>query len=73
MRPDARDSWRLGMPLLTCAGWLAREMREVGLEPLAVVPNAIDPDEFGLDRPLAGRRPASSRSTTAIRSKAPTC
>ena len=55
VRPDARDSWRLGMPLLTCAEWLAREMREVGLEPLAVVPNAIDPDEFGMDRSLAER------------------
>lgn len=58
VRPDARDSWHLGMELLTCARWLADEMREAGLSPVAVIPNAIDPGEFGLDRPVADRPPS---------------
>ncbi|OZC02787.1 glycosyltransferase family 4 protein [Rubricoccus marinus] len=55
VRPDARESWHLGMPLITCASWLAREMEAVGLEPLAVIPNAIDPSEFSVDVPLHAR------------------
>lgn len=57
VRPDARDSWHLGMELLTCARWLADAMGEAGLSPVAVIPNAIDPREFGLDRRIEGRGP----------------
>lgn len=55
VRPDARDSWHLPMHLLTCAVWLAEEMHLVGLKPLAVIPNAIDPEDFGLDSPIHER------------------
>ncbi len=55
VRSDARESWHLGLPLLTCARWLASEMEAVGLQPLATIPNAIDPVEFGVDVPLDAR------------------
>ena len=57
VRPDARESWHLGLAILTCAHWLADEVREAGLTARAVIPNAIDPDEFGLDEPIEGRQP----------------
>ena len=53
--PGARDTWHLGMPLLTCAEWLRDEMRASGLDPLAVIPNAVDPKDFGLDVPIDDR------------------
>ena len=55
--PDARDTWHLGMPLLTCAEWLRDEMRASGLDPLAVIPNAVDPRDFALDVPVEDRPP----------------
>lgn len=58
VRPDARDSWRMGLDIVTCAHWLAREVREEGGRVLGVVPNAVDPREFDRDRPITGR-PAS--------------
>lgn len=57
VRPEARDSWRLGLPLATCAEWLADEMHGVGLSPLAVIPNAVNPAEFDLDQPIEDRQP----------------
>ena len=53
--PAARDSWHLGLTLITCAAWLAREMEAAGLGVRAVIPNAIDPTEFGLDQPIHDR------------------
>lgn len=58
VQPDARTSWHLGMHLVTVAAWLASEMEAAGLSPLGVVPNAVAPEEFGLDTPLEQRDPA---------------
>lgn len=55
--PDARKTWHLGLEILTCAGWLAREIEAAGRAVRAVIPNAIDPREFGLDEPVSGRAP----------------
>ena len=55
VRPDARDTWALGMPVVTCAEWLAGEVRASGADVRAVVPNALDEGSWGVDRPLAER------------------
>ncbi len=55
--PSARETWHLPMARVTCAEWLADEVRRAGEEVVAVVPNAINPDEFGVDTPVADRRP----------------
>lgn len=53
--PAARETWHLPMARITCAEWLAAEVRQVGETVVAVIPNAIDPDDFALDAPIAGR------------------
>ena len=53
--PTARETWHLPMARLTCASWLADAVRAAGEPVEAVLPNAIDPDDFALDRPLAER------------------
>lgn len=53
--PDARETWALPMTRLTCANWLAREVRASGHTVAAVVPNAVDGTEFAVDVPVADR------------------
>ncbi len=55
--PRASATWALPMGIFTCARWLADAVRAAGHPALGHLPNAVDPDEFGLDRPLAGRAP----------------
>ena len=53
--PSARETWHLPMTRITCAEWLADAVRQSGVPVAAVVPNAVDPADFGVDVPLAGR------------------
>lgn len=53
--PSARATWHLPMARLTCATWLADAVRAAGETVEAVLPNAIDPADFALDRPLGER------------------
>jgi glycosyltransferase involved in cell wall biosynthesis len=55
--PRAAATWALPLGIFTCARWLADAVRAAGFPALGHLPNAVDPDEFGLDRPLAGREP----------------
>ena len=55
VRPDARETWGLGLPVVTCARWLAEEVEASGADVRAVVPNALDEGAWGVDRPLAER------------------
>ncbi len=55
--PTARDTWHLPMERITCAEWLARAVRDAGETVRGVVPNAVSPDDFALDRPIEGRPP----------------
>jgi glycosyltransferase involved in cell wall biosynthesis len=50
-----RDTWHLQMHRITCAHWLRRAVEASGAPVLGVVPNAIDPAEFFLERPIEGR------------------
>lgn len=56
---DARalDTWHLPLHRFTCSSWLAREVEKAGEGVIGVVPNAIDPSEFNLQRPIEGRAP----------------
>lgn len=54
--PSARETWHLPMHRVTCASWLAEAVRQSGEAVEAVVPNALDPDAFGVDVPLEDRR-----------------
>lgn len=55
--PRAAATWALPLSIFTCARWLADAVRTAGFPTLGHLPNAVDPDEFALDRPLAGRAP----------------
>lgn len=55
--PRASATWALPLAVFTCADWLARAVEASGRDVLGVVPNAVDPAEFDLDRPVAGRAP----------------
>ena len=55
VRPDAREAWSLGLPMIPCARWLAREITAHGGHVAGVVPNAVDTDHFGLDVPIRER------------------
>ena len=54
--PTARETWHLPMRRLTCASWLAEAVHAAGESVEAVLPNAIDPADFALDRPLGERQ-----------------
>ena len=56
--PSARETWHLPMRRVTCATWLADAVRQSGETVDAVVPNAVDPDDFGVDVPIEGRPPS---------------
>ena len=51
----ARATWQLPMHRITCAKWLRDVVEEAGAPVLGVVPNALDPDEFFLERPVETR------------------
>ena len=53
--PAAEDTWRLGLVNVAVAGWLADAVRAHGAPVAGVVPNAVDPGDVGVDRPLADR------------------
>lgn len=55
IQPDARKTWAYPMARVTCAKWLADELRSDGLDVLGVVPNAVDPAEFYVDTPVDQR------------------
>ena len=55
--PRALGTWELPLAIFTCARWLADAVEAAGHPTLGHLPNAIDPDEFGLDRPIADRDP----------------
>lgn len=57
IQSDVRQTWAYPMAIVTCAQWLADEVRADGLDVLGVVPNAIDPTEFYLERPIGQRGP----------------
>lgn len=54
--PAALDTWHYPFVRITCARWLARRVEEEGEAVAGVVPNAIDPSEFFIERPVE-RRP----------------
>ncbi|CAN5539560.1 glycosyltransferase family 4 protein [soil metagenome] len=56
--PRALDTWHLPMSRFTCAHWLAERIRAAGEEVIGVVPNAVSPEHFYPERPIAGRRPS---------------
>ena len=56
--PSARETWHLPMRRITCASWLAEEIRQSGETVDAVIPNAVDPADFGVDVPIEDRRPS---------------
>ena len=53
--PSARQTWRLPLARITCAEWLAHAVRQSGEAVVGVVPNAVDPADFGLDVPIENR------------------
>lgn len=55
--PRASATWRLPLAVFTCARWLAEAVEATGRPTLGHLPNAIDPAEFALDRPIEGRVP----------------
>lgn len=59
-RDDARraaSAASSGLRVFTCARWLAHAAEANGVDVMGWLANAVDPDEFGLDAPLAGRAP----------------
>jgi glycosyltransferase involved in cell wall biosynthesis len=54
---NARATWHFPMHRITCAHWLRHAVEAEGEAVLGVVPNAIDPDEFFVERPLEARPP----------------
>ena len=51
----AEETWHLPMTRVAVAEWIAETLREHGEDVAAVVPNAIDPAAFALDRPVRTR------------------
>ncbi|MCH8011601.1 MAG: glycosyltransferase family 4 protein [Candidatus Marinimicrobia bacterium] len=48
-------TWKLPLTKIVIAQWLKRKAEEFGEEALGPVPNAIDPDEFYLTKPIKDR------------------
>lgn len=57
LTPRAEATWALPMARIAVARWIAETVEAAGYPVLGVVPNAVDPADFALDRPLAGRSP----------------
>lgn len=55
---DVRRTWTLPLEKIVIASWLADIARDLG-ESCVVIPNGLDFEAFGLDFPIAARRPAS--------------
>ena len=55
LSPAAEATWHLPLVRVAVARWIAETVEAHGAPVLGVVPNAVDPGEFALDRPLDGR------------------
>ena len=55
VRSDAPDAWGLPLRKVVCSRWLADAVRLAGHRVEGVVPNAVDPGAFALDRPPEAR------------------
>ena len=52
---SAGETWNAPLARITVSEWLRQLLERRGIRVAGVVPNAIDPAEFGLDAPLEGR------------------
>lgn len=57
LTPRAESTWSLPLTRIAVARWVAETIESAGFPVLGVVPNAVDPADFGLDAPLSGRGP----------------
>ncbi len=57
LSPSAERTWHLPMTRLAVARWIAETIEAHGETVSAVIPNALDPADFALDRPIEGRGP----------------
>ena len=55
LSPDAEATWHLGLVHVAVAEWVAEVVRAHGAPVAGVVPNAVDPADFALDRSPSDR------------------
>src|SRR5690606_38539210 len=53
--PQVAETWRFPFVRITVADWIRRRVEAEGGPVAGVVPNAVDPAEFFVERPIEGR------------------